>query len=106
MIDTILTGAGLLAAGMYALRLNDLQAGRHLPRCISVQAGGMLGALWIMGSTPGAPIWLLALNVLLLVALATHILWTAHLWEHGAPREAETETGSPQQTQAAITPRT
>lgn len=105
MIDTILTGAGLLAAGMYALRLNDLRAGRHLPRCIAVQTAGMLAALWVMGSTPGAPGWLLALNVLVLAALATHILWTAHLWEHGAPREAETETGSPQQTQAAITPR-
>lgn len=103
MIDTILTGAGLLSAGMYALRLNDLRVGRHLPRCIAVQAAGMLAALWIMGSTPGAPSWLLALNVLALVALATHILWTAHLWVHGAPREAE--TGSPQQTQAAVAPR-
>lgn len=105
MIDTILTGSGLLAAGMYVLRINAIRAGRHLPRCIAVQVAGLLVALWIMGSTPGAAWWLLAANVLVLVALATHILWTAHLWVHGAPREAEAETGSPQQTQAAITPR-
>ena len=94
MIDTILTGAGLLSAGMYALRLNDLRVGRHLPRCIAVQAAGMLAALWIMGSTPGAAWWLLSINGLLLAMLAAHIVETAHLWTHGAPREAETETGS------------
>ena len=94
MIDTLLTGSGLLAAGMYALRINDLRAGRHLPRCIAVQVAGLLAALWIMGSTPGAAWWLLSINGGLLAALAAHIVETSHLWAHGAPREAETETGS------------
>ena len=53
-----------------------------------------LAALWIMGSTPGAAWWLLSINGGLLALLAALIVNTAHLWLHGAPREAETETGS------------
>ena len=94
MIDTLLTGSGLLAAGMYVLRINDLRAGRHLHRCIAVQVAGLMAALWIMGSTPGAAWWLLSINGLLLALLAAHIVETAHLWVHGAPAEVETMPGA------------
>ena len=96
MIDTLLTGSGLLAAGMYVLRINDLRAGRHIPRCIAVQVAGLMAALWILGSTPGAAWLLLSINGLLLALLAAHIVETAHLWADGAPCEVEveTETGS------------
>lgn len=94
MIDTLLTGSGLLAAGMYVLRINDLRAGRHLPRCIAVQVAGLMAALWIMGSAALLPAWAQWLNAGALVALIGHLVATASAWEHGAPAEAETMPGA------------
>lgn len=86
----LLTGGGLCAAALYVLRLNYLRAGTHLPRCIAVQGVGLIVASWVLGSTPGAPLWLQLVNGALLLLLTGHLVMTDAQWGRGAPAEAET----------------
>lgn len=89
-----LAGAGFAALCLYGLRLNAMMVGRHLTRCIVVQAAGLLAGAWVFGSSMHLPAWGQWANFGALLVLLAHLGATSSRWPGSRPpREAETRPG-------------
>lgn len=92
MIDQLsipLSGAGLTCAALYLVRLNALNPGTHLPRCIGAQALGFAAACWIFGASTSIPEWAQWINLCALCLMLIHLGATSTQWDFGAPPETE-----------------
>lgn len=78
---------GVLAAVVYAVRVNDWWWRRHRLGCAIEQLVGGAGACWVVGWTVGGDLGGTTINALVLMTCLLHLSTTAADWYAGVPEE-------------------